>query len=314
MKPKINFDKMQEHTLRFQEKTKELANQAAQTVQQVGNVAQRNIQDGVEELRLKILNPIFAIDLHNNDFIFPQIIHVVEFDKRQNDPLCQGSIGWIDRKKDMEVLHLYYSSLQEVNLQFYPSVICDSVYYVDLNKNNIYVNVSDYFDEMQKSKFAELEQIAFKLGARKFVIEIQEASKQIEYSKKQGKVNGRYKKDTHASIDSDYLSERKEEKQIHIASEVTFTTSSQPTIPELMWYQYDKQVQSLINMRCYSDENHQIASRKLKFDSKATKSLSISTAAKIDAVIKELGFKSNFSLKSEAEEENRKTLIFNVEF
>lgn len=329
MCPKINIGKaqdlaqqMQQKTTKFvkeagqvvSEKSVEIAQQTGQVVQKEMQSAQQNLKEGALELRRKILNPVFEEDLKNPQFIIPKIIHIVESDKRQNDVVCQGSIGWIDNKKGMDVLHLYYDNLNLTELNFGPVILYDYLYYIDLNRSNSYIELSNYFGEMQKSKFAELEQIAYKLGAKKYTIEIQEYAKEMYSLKKQESVGLKIKKGFNPSVSNSSETIHRNLSEVKIAAEGVFDTSCEPCRPELMWYRNDKQVESLIAMRCSDKENHKITSRQLSFDSKTTSTISIDTATKIDAVIKDMGFKSIFSMQSEAEEESRKILIFNIDF
>lgn len=163
---------------------------------------------------------------------------------------------------------------------------------------------------MQNSKFAELEQVAYKLGAKRYYIEVMEESKESHSSKKEGTLKSALKIPFSANKSTEITD--KGYKRSQYAAEAEFENSGEPIRPTLTWFNNDKQLNSLIEMRCSNDEAYRLSTRKLTFDYQSTSAITLETATKIDAAIKDMGFKSN--VKREVEEQKRKKLVFNIEF
>ena len=57
--------------------------------------------------RLKKYNPIFAEQYSSESFNLPNMIMIVDDAVRRGIDVCKGSIGWLGKQSEVEVLYLY---------------------------------------------------------------------------------------------------------------------------------------------------------------------------------------------------------------
>lgn len=314
---KLNLNGAKELAAKLQEKGAAVGQQLGETAQELGSkaskatkAAQDNIQEGLKEMKLKQLNPIFEEDYQNPDFRMPKLVHIVDYDKKHDDPLCNGSFGWIDTVKGIEVLNVYHAQIEKLGLNFMPYVSSEELYYVNTMQLNCFVNLSNYFGEVQQEKFAELERVAYKLGAKSYSIEVEEEA--LELHTGEAKRNMSLKlpgKKADASENSSY--QEKRWNKIGATVQSSFDEPAEPSVPELVWFRNDGTLKNLIEMRC---SGAKLSKRVLEFNYASTSTISKEMAGKLDAAIKAMGAKGNFSISSQVEQEMRKKLVFEIEF
>jgi len=67
-------------------------------------------------------------------------------------------------------------------LDFVPAAICDEIYYVDAHDKKRFIKLDRVFQQSHEERLAELEHIAYSLGAKYCSIEIEE--KEIKHDKR----------------------------------------------------------------------------------------------------------------------------------
>ena len=258
----------------------------------------------LEEQRRKKYNPLFTEAYFSESFRIPKVIEIVDASVRSNIDVCDGAIGWTDKINDVEVLHIYDSFIADCRLSFVPYAKCDTIYCVDNFDKTIYISIENIFERATNEKLAELENVAYSLGAKSCSVEIIESS--LESSL--GKFGSTVKTSKFSESDDISLSakNRKENRGTTVSY---FEGNDSPQAPSLKWFAYDDSVKNLISMRC--SENNSIKSKVLEFKGSASATMSQKTACAIDTLIK---VKGSMSYEKQAIKEHSSKLIFAIEF
>ena len=169
---------------------------------------------------------------------------------------------------------------------------------------------------MEQDRITELMQIAHKLGAKHCKLEAREETKTVTMAK--GKAERKLKlkeKGLIANMEEalDASAQAMKYREAEILFEQTFEGNAAPQMPELKWFQHDKGILALIEARCNTESNAP-KTYCLSISSKASKSMALSLAEKVDATLKKIGASFNFSIEGEIREESRKKLFFEITF
>lgn len=308
------------------DKAKELGSFAADNAKEAGVIVADNAKVGLKaagkkmahaqrEIKKKIYNPIFPEEYWSEGFDCPKIIVIEDEDARKGIDVCEGAIGWLSKAAGSEVLHLYEEFVSESGLVFFPFASCESVYYLNPNKEHRYINLSCYFETMQQDKFTELKNIAFCLGAKECRLESYEAEKEIILNRRSKgakiKVRGA---DAELKAEAEGGFEMRKNRERRVVFSQKFEGSDSPVEPVLDWYRNDKEILSLIKMRMEGRGVNPMKEYSFSIDSKLSASMDINLAAKLDATLEKLGAESNFDLKSESQKEMRTKMEFVIVF
>lgn len=171
---------------------------------------------------------------------------------------------------------------------------------------------------MQNDKMTELRNIAFCLGAKRCRLESYEEEKQMRVGKgklkiaaKAGKTKAEAKSiDANGSVALHTESDRVR----HVVFEHSFEGSDAPVMPTLDWYENDKEILSLIDMRLKGRDINLMKEYAVSIDSKLSQSMDANLASRLDAALKKLKVVSNFTLEGESLKEARTKLKFVVQF
>ena len=262
--------------------------------------------------RLKKYNPIFPDDYTNPDFNIPNMIMIVDDAVRKGIDVCEGAIGWLGNNAGMETLYLYDEAVDFSGLNFVPTVTCDAVYYVDSFDKNRFVRTDCIFSKAHEERMAELKNIAYMLGAKKCVIEIEESDAEMQ---SMGKKFSTSEKTSNASVQESFeqSNSRKGANSRSGRIEIEFEGSDEPQMPVLKWFQHDDNVNRLIEMRCNNANSIKKESLVLLGASSAT--MSQKTACAIDGAVSKIGTVSNeVSMDSQAKKEHHSKLMYEIEF
>ena len=165
--------------------------------------------------RMKKYNPLFVEEYNSPEFFVPNIISIVDDAVRRDIDVCKGAISWRENKKGTEVLFLYDEFVEKSGLKFIPAPQCDEIYYVDTFDRKCFVKLDYIFQKTHQEKLAELEHIAYALGAKSCSIEIEEI--EVQHVKK--KKSGETKEDkTGMSATETYDAEVKDDSSMHRSS------------------------------------------------------------------------------------------------
>lgn len=288
----------------------------------IGKKVADNIQEGAKAFsekskndsyarRMKKYNPLFPEKYHSSEFKIPNMIMIVDDAVRRGIDVCEGAIGWTGNDAGMEILFLYDEYIEQSGINFDPTADCDAVYYVDSFDRSRFVRTDCIFAKSHEEKLAELEHIAYSLGAKSCSIEIAESNSDVFVEKKSSSTGMRYK------VISAGESYEKSSKNMAANSRsgktiVEFSGHNEPTKPNLKWFAKDNNILGLIEMRCSG--NNSIKSKVLELSGSSHSTMSQKTASSIDLAVKGIGAKSSFNMEKQAAKENSSKLIFEIEF
>ena len=261
------------------------------------------------ETLIKKLNPLFPDDYRAPNFKLPNLIRIVDDAVRRDIEVCEGAIGWISFEKGVEVLHLYDKAIEFSGLNFLPAATCDSIYYVDPHNRSHFISVDCYFSSMQESRLAELQHIAYSLGAKHYWVEMVESTYESKSTLKTAFVNEKV-----ADVNvSDELHKSTKAKSKSVA-EAVFASGRKPVAPQLCWFANDKNVLNLIDMRCSETSMKDITTYTIELSSSNAATMSLAAAAKIDSALTSLKVDANVRFNSESEKEHNRKMYFKLEF
>ena len=300
--------------IQVSEKSKQMANSTMENVHQLS----AKIQDESYKAMLKKYNPVFPEVYNSDSFTVPNLIVIVDDAVRKGIEVCEGSIGWLSTQKDVAILHLYDEAVEFSGLKFVPVASCDSVYYVDNLDRNRYIKLDGYFDRMQNSKLAELEHIAFSLGAKRYTVEMQESTKEHSKSMKKAFENvklpiGKSKKGVSSSAEINYESLSQTSKKV--LKEAEFANGAEPVHPNLRWFKLDDEINNLIDMRLSGQiKNNEMKRYSIELEGSDYSNISAGTAAKIDAAVSKINAGAGYDMVSQHKKESSRQLVFKIEF
>ena len=304
-------------TLGILNKTKETLIQVAdqnddgkfdrEDVAKVANTIKESADEKARQMELKRLQPIFPADIDDGDFLIHKFIRVADRDKkRAESKVCQGSIGYFTSSKGIRVLNIFRDSVDVFGLTFYPDNRSE-FYYVDPSDRDRYIALDDYFNYLKVERISELQRIAQDLGAKHFrVTYVEEKS---SYSDKKVKGNGKVV--SVASGEVEHKNSEENYSKIEIAAENEFP-GKEPIKPQLKYLLRDPSIQNLISMRL--DSESALTHQKLMIKLSNSSGLKESDAVKIDAVLKGMKFAGNTTVQSEARNEARRYLEYEIDF
>ena len=281
-------------------KTTVLSKKTADSISKGAKKLSEEAKKNAYEQKMKKYNPLFPEKFKSAEFKMPNVIEIVEAASRSNVDICEGSIGWTDKVNDVEILHLYNEYVEESGLNLLPFSKCDAVYCIDNFDKSRFINSDTIFERITNEKLAELENIAYCLGAKSCSIEIVENTIQNNVAGTRAKV------DT-ASGDHHTFSGKHD---LQSGKNVSyFDGHNNPQRPNLKWFAFDDNIKGLIDMRCSG--NNSIKSKILEINCSSSATMSQKTACAIDKILK---IKAGVSMESKAVKEHSSKLIFDIEF
>ena len=261
--------------------------------------------------RMKKYNPLFMEEYTSEEFHVPNIVRIVDDAVRREIDVCKGAIGWRDNKSGTEVLFLYDEFINESGLTFVPNATCDEIYYVDAYDRNRFIKLDYIFQKAHEEKLAELEHIAYSLGAKSCSIEIDE--KEVKLDKKK---RGTETKETKmkASATEGYSAESISDTYENHSSrtETIFKGNGAVTEPRLKWFAQDYNILNLIEYRCKG--GNEITSKTLILSGASSATISKIAACSIDAAVAGMGVTQGYFMEDKSVKECASKIIYRVEF
>lgn len=289
-----------------QEKTKEAFANAWRKATDFGKKAAEGTKDFVEQTKKSIHDqqakkyvPITAKEFKEKGFQIPTIIGIEEESANREYIEDPNAIGWIERHKDVEVLHMYASFVKKSGLTFVPVPQRDNVYCADNFDDKKYINTNQVFGKATEEKLAELNHIAFCLGAKTCSIEIVEADEEAETRSIQINVK------TQGNVSA--TSKNKNGKSQSGKTVSHFEGHEEPRCPKLKWFAHDDNIKGLIEMRF----KKAIKSTVLELKGASSVTMSKAMACAVDDVLK---IKGKISAEHQVLKEISNTLVYDVEF
>lgn len=284
-----------------------IAEGVGDSVKKGAQIAKENMDEQRRKMDLKLLQPIFPNTLDEADFHLPKLIRVAPRDKRHAESeVCQGSIGYTSDTKELYVVHIFRDSVENFGLTFFPDMDSE-FYYVDPTDRDHYIALDEYFTYLKKVRVGELKRIAQDLGAKHFRVTYME--EQTAFSEK--KIVGRFKAAGVGTAEVDHHKEEKKYSMVKIEAEMDFP-GHEPVRPQLRYFQRDPSIQDLVTMRM--DESSPLLHERYMIEMRLTSGIKVNDAAKIDSVLKDMKFAGNATVVSEAQNESRRYLEYEIDF
>ena len=314
---KINLDarKGAEAVSGFLQKTSDLSKKAVADVQASANDLSEKMKQDSYQRRLKKYNPLFPDVYASTEFALPNMIMIRDDAERRGIDVCEGAIGWTNSESGMEVLYLYDEFVPACGITFVPSADCDAVYYVDSFDRNRFIRIDCIFNKAHEERLAELEHIAYCLGAKSCSIEISESTVEVNVSKKKaafggGAVFNGVKVSSAESAEQNLSAKNSTKRSGRI--QVQMEGHQSPHQPTLKWFANDSTIKNLIESRCNGEVG--IKSKTLELSGSSSATMSQKTACSIDNAVGAMKLKGSSTMESQAIKESHSTLYFNIEF
>lgn len=307
-KNKDNQGKFSSKVAGFFNKANELGKKATETIQENAKSFSEKNKESQRLNQLKKYNPVFPQDYKSESFALPYVIRIVDDIVRKDIEVCQGSIGWLSKEGEMQVLHLYDEAIEFSGIEFVPNAECNAIYYADSCDRKRFIKIDCIFKLAHDERLAELKHIAYSLGAKKCSIEIVEG----ESEAKQLKVGAGLgvAKIANAKTSVANSNELSQYRRGCIVAE--FEGNSNPKKPNLKWFKHDDNIKNLIEMRL--SKKNAIKSETLELEGASSATMSQKTAVNIDVILSKLKANAGVSIEKKASKENHSKLIFCVEF
>jgi len=212
----------------------------------------------------------------------------------------------------VEIFCLYDEAINFSGLHFIPAAVCDSVYYIDPFDKTRFVRLDCYFDKMQESRLAELQKIAYALGAKRYSVTMEDTSseKKLLIQKASARACDHFgviKAKADTTEERSVASERESQRQS--VAHADFSGERQPTVPELKWFAHDDNIKNLIEMRCSGKEIGDIKTYTLVFKGSDFATIGANTAARIDGAMGKISAGSDFKMQSKVTKESHHTTV-----
>lgn len=277
------------------------------SIKQSAQTMRDNAKERTRLYELRTLQPIFVDSLANVDFLMPKFIRITDRDKKHAESeVCQGSIGYTSNQEGLRIVNIFRDSIESFGLMFYPD--CDyEFYYVDPSERDRYIALDEYFSYLKIARVNELQKVAQDLGAKYFKVTYKE--EQTSFSSKGVKASVQAK--AVATATAEQKNSEKKYSTVEIAAEMSFPGHF-PVRPQLKYMQRDPSIQALIAMRM--DKSAPLLHQKFMLKLSNSSGMKESDAVKIDAVLKGLKCSGNTTVASEAKNESRRYLEYDIEF
>lgn len=262
------------------------------------------------ESDLKTLRPIFKEQIIIN---YPIINIVNEDKKRLASEVCVGSVGYLTKLKQQDLLNVYEKHSDVVGVQFYPN-LSTGVYILNPYTNNLYIKQDEYFNYLKKAHINELEHIAQQLGAKYFRVSYTEKTSSLLELKRKASEQIKVSTDGKANMSAEASSESFGSTNTNIAAELEFEGNGVPTKPELIYFTNETDIEKLIFMRTNPKTENMIKSKKYSFNCNTLSGISESLCVDIDAALKMGGVSSSNNFSSKTKKEKSTALEYIINF
>lgn len=256
-----------------------------------------------EDFDRKMLCPVFQGDLNISDY---PMIRILESDpKHDENPVCDGSIGFESVAKGMKILNLYTRFADQQGLRFYP-LVGEDVFYIDPCSEDLFISLDDYFSYSKKARVAELTKIAQTLGAKHIRITLKERRKSFVSQQAKLKANVAKK----GAGDASHEKSHTEFSNVEVAAETSFI-GHDPERPELKYFANETAIKDLVEMRM-SDNTLQRQTLSFKYNSSS--GIKEKNAIQIDAALALMKLKGTASVLNEIQNESWLDFWYEIEF
>lgn len=278
---------------------------AGAIVRDCSETASRFANSSIQAIGNHILKPITRETLNDTDFIMSKLICICERTKKYSgNEITKDSIGFLSKEKGMHYVNIFWDSIDAFDITLLPNDNSD-FYYVDPIDRNKYIALDYYFDYLRDARINELQVIAHDLGAKYFKVTYLEKKKTV--TEKNTTIITSISK----GKEKNEITRGKEDFTVIETKAESHFPGHEPVQPVLEYLKNNKTIEGLISMRLKKDP---ITEQHLVFEFNSLSGLNTRDAAKIDAVFKGLKCSGNVTVESEAKNESRKALQYDIEF
>ncbi|MEE0965812.1 MAG: hypothetical protein U0L85_02030 [Bacilli bacterium] len=310
-KIKFDKDKIKSKVDELGEATKKVLNETSEKATEGKEVLKEQYSKVKHELDKARLAPVFKEDLLEVNYKQPAVLRIVDYDKRLENEVCFGSIGFEEKAKTDNILHFYTSYASESRMSFYP-YLEETIYCADPYKENYYISLDEYFAYLKKAKINELEKIAYVLGAKHVKISIKEKKKTLITHTSKSKLSVKGGPIGKSSSGYESSSHSDEYAEIKIESNTSFEGHDNPVMPEVVYFKYDNDIKALIEMRM--NDKNALKTKTYSLDYTTGRDMHEKTAANLDALLKKIGCTGNKTVTNEVEDQKRFSFEYTIEF
>ncbi len=271
-------------------------------------------KNAIDRLKMNNSRPLYAEEYGKEGFNLPSVIKIVDkAAARANNQFLNGAVGWCEKIDNLETMSIFSSFVKSSGITFTPSAQSNAIYYRNPHAPDQYIMVDELFKEVQESRAAELEQVASKLGATYFKVEMVDSSvmKSNKERKASNEANAFYI--VKAGSNSSYTEDSLNQMGHSIVAESHFSEKRDPAAPELSWFAQNQKIKSIIEMRL-GEGGDKLQSHSINIKCSNYSVMNSETAGNLDAVIKKIGGKTKANMKKHVEQERNQNLIFYMEF
>lgn len=276
-------------------KASDIGKKAAEGAKSLAAQTRQNIYDK----QAKKYTTVTEEEFFDESFQKPTLIKITDDFANREFVVAEDAVGWIEKCEDVPVLHMYSNFVAKSNITFIPVAQRDGVYCADNFDSFKYINANQVFGKATQEKLAELNHIAYCLGAKSCSIEIMELDSDVDSRSAQLRIDG--KNIGNVGFSNSY-SKKQSGKTVS-----KFEGHDNPQIPNLKWFAHDDNIKGLIEMRC----NLSIKSTSLELKGSSSATMSKNIACAIDEI---LGIKGGLSMTRQAIQEYSNSLLFEIEF
>ena len=269
-----------------------------------------NAEERNRELERKRLQPIFAEDLDDADFLLSKLVRITDIDKRRAESeVCNGSIGFISEQKELRIVNIFRDKAEQFGISFFPDADCE-LYYVDPSDRDKYIALDDYFGFLKVARINELQKIAQDLGAKHFRVTYKEQKTTFSGNTVKAKGNAKFAGNTNTA-DAEHDLASTAVSTVEVAAEMECPGHA-PMMPKLFYMQREQSIQTLIAMRM--DETSPLKHQKFTLKLSNSSGIKEKDAVKIDAALKAMKISGNTTVTNEVRNESRRFFEYEIDF
>lgn len=262
-----------------------------------------------EEKDKKKLNPLFENDLFTANLLDERIIRVVNYDSRQENEVCKGSVGFWEVTKSRKVPTIYSRFIDRLNLDFYPK-LSDSIFISDPCIKGKYIEIDEYYNYMKQVRVNELTVIAQALGAKHVDISLSLSYDNFDASSLEAHMSSFSK-----IIDAKGKFENRASEKIQIWSSTDFDTSNfdgEVVMPDVLYFRNESDILALIQMVVFNKTR--LSRRTYRMKSTSSSGLSISDSISIKNALKTIKFGGGLEFEKSSVKDSYSYLEYTIEF
>ena len=283
----------------FWSKTADVSKKAAVGIQKGAINLAEQTKKSLYDQQAKKYTTVTETQFVDKTFKMPELIIVEEDCANKEFVVESDAIGWIEKHRGVDVLHMYSTFAKKSGIVFIPLIQRGNVYSMDNFDANRFVNSNQIFGKATEEKLAELSTIAYLLGAKRCSVEIVESDTDIDSR------GGKVKIANFGNIGG--ANEGKTSKRQSGKTISQFEGHDNPQYPNLKWFAYDDNIKGMIEMRM----KKAIKANILELSGSTSATISQTAACAIDDI---LGIKGSMSMEKQSMKEHSSKLIYEIEF